>query len=79
MDIDNLNLEEPIAEVDDFLLQLTIKHKFSGLLTSSIMLARLMWLNNQCDSTDDFRKLLISVTEGIDNKEFEVPDQGDMH
>jgi hypothetical protein len=79
MDISDLNLEEPIAEVDDFLLQLAIKYKLPGLLLSSIMLARLMWLNKQCDSTEDFKRLLISVTEGIDNKEFEVPNQGDMH
>ena len=79
MDINQLNLEEPIAEVDDFLLQLTIKHKFSGLLTSSIMLARLMWLNKQCDSTEDFKKLLVSIAEGIDNKKFDTPDQGNMH
>ena len=79
MDINQLNLEEPIAEVDDFLLQLTIKYKFSGLLTSSIMLARLMWLNKQGDSTDDFRKLLLSIVEGLDNKKFDTPDQGNMH
>jgi hypothetical protein len=79
IDIDQLNLEEPIAETDDFLLQLSIKYKLSGLLTSSIMLARLMHLNNQCGSMDDFRKLLSSVADGIDNKEFKVPDQGNMH
>jgi hypothetical protein len=79
MDISDLNLEEPIAETDDFLLQLAIKYKLSGLLTSSILLARLMHLNNQCGSIDDFRKLLTSVSDGIDNKEFQIPDQGNMH
>jgi hypothetical protein len=79
MDITELNLEEPIAEVDDFLLQLAIKYKLPGLLLSSILLARLMHLNNQFNSTDDFRKLLATVAEGIDNREFQVPDQGNMH
>lgn len=79
MNINDLNLEEPVAEADDFLLQLAIKYKLSGLLTSSILLARLMHLNNQFGSIEDFRKLLHTIADGIDNKEFQVPDQGSMH
>ena len=79
MNIDDLELEAPIAEVDEFLLQLTIKYKFPALLTSSVMLARLMWLNRQSDSTEDFGKLLSTVVQGIHNKEFTIPEQGSMH
>jgi hypothetical protein len=79
MNISELQLEQPITEVDDFLLEMAIKHKLPSLLLSSIVLARLMHLNNSFNTIDDFKTLLDSISQGIKNKEFEVPDNSKIH
>ena len=70
---------EPVAEVDDFLLQFCIKNKFPALLASSVILARLMWLNKQSGSPEDFSKLLHSVADSLDNNELDIPPSKSMH
>jgi hypothetical protein len=79
MNIDELQLEQPITEMDDFLLEMSIKHKLPSLLLSSIVLARLMHLNSAFNTMDDFKSLLDSISKGIDNKQFEIPDNSKVH
>ena len=79
MNVDDLDLMEPVADVDEFLLHFAIKNKFPALLVSSIVLARLLWLNRQSDSTEDFGKLLQSIASSIDNKEFDKPINKNLH
>lgn len=77
--IDDLDLAEPVADVDEFLLSFAIKNKFPALLVSSIILARLLWLNRQSDSSEDFGKLLHSISSSIDKKEFDKPIDKNLH
>jgi hypothetical protein len=79
IDINDLDLMGPVGEVDDFLLQFCIKNKFPALLASSILLARLMWLNNQANSSEDFAKLLHSIADSIDKNEFDKPIDKKLH
>ena len=79
MNVDDLNLAEPVVEVDEFLLSFAIKNKFPALLVTSIVLARLLWLNRQSGSTEDFSKLLQSIASSIDNKEFDKPIDKKLH
>ena len=79
MNIDDLDLMGPVGEVDDFLLQFCIKNKFPALMASSVVLARLMWLNNQANSNEDFAKLLHSIANSIDKNEFEKPLDKKLH
>ena len=79
IDIDNLELMGPVGEVDDFLLQFCIKNKFPSLLASSIVLARLMWLNKQGSSSEDFARLLHSIADGITKGELEIPTGKNLH
>ena len=76
---DDLELMGPVGEVDDFLLQFCIKNKFPSLLASSVVLARLMWLNNKSNSTEDFAKLLHSIADGITKGELEIPTGKNLH
>jgi hypothetical protein len=79
INIDELQLEAPITDVDNFLMETSIKYKLPALLISSIVMARLMHLNNQFDTTGDFKNLLQAIIGGIENKEFNIPDKGNMH
>jgi len=76
---DDLELMGPVGEVDDFLLQFCIKNKFPSLLASSIVLARLMWLNRQGSSSEDFAKLLHGIADGIDKGELDIPIGKNLH
>lgn len=78
-DIDDLDLMGPVAEVDEFLLQFCIKNKFPALMVTSVILARLVWLNKQADSTEDFAKLMSSVVDSIDKKELDKPLDKKLH
>jgi hypothetical protein len=71
MNIDDLNLQPCVDEVDEFLLKFCLTHKFPALMTSSIIMARLLHLNKQVGDVDDFGKLLLTVSDGIVNKEYE--------
>lgn len=79
IDIDDLELMGPVGDVDDFLLQFCIKNKFPALLASSVVLARLMWLNRQGSSSEDFAKLLHGIADSIDKNEFEKPIDKKLH
>jgi hypothetical protein len=79
VDIDDLDLMGPVAEVDEFLLSFCIRNKFPALLASSVLLARLLWLNKQGQSQEDFAKLLHSVADSIGNKEFDKPIDKKLH
>lgn len=79
IDIDDLDLMGPISEVDEFLLQFCIKNKFPALMVSSVILARLLWLNRQAGSSEDFSKLLLTVSHGIDNKTYDKPIDKKLH
>jgi hypothetical protein len=70
--VDDIDLSGAVAEVDEFLLQLSIKNKFSPLVASSVILARLVWLNSIGNSTEDFSKLLGTIVNGIDDKTYDV-------
>ena len=79
VDIDDLDLMGPISEVDEFLLSFCVRNKFPALLASSVILARLLWLNRQAHSTEDFSKLLHSIADSIVNKEFDKPIDKKLH
>jgi hypothetical protein len=79
IDIDDLDLMGPVSEVDEFLLQFCIKNKFPSLMATSVIMARLVWLNKQGGSTEDFAKLLESVVESINNKELDIPTDKNLH
>ena len=74
MNIDDLDLQPFVDEVDEFLLKFCTTHKFPALLASSIFLARLLHLNKQAGSVNDFAKLLGTVSNGIENKDYERPE-----
>ena len=79
MNVDDLDLMGPVGEVDDFLLQFCITNKFPSILASSVILARLMWLNKQSGSTEDFSKLLHSVADSITLGELDIPTGKNLH
>ena len=79
IDIDDLDLMGPVAEVDEFLLQFCMKNKFPSLMATSVIMARLVWLNRQGGTTEDFGKLLLSVVDSIDKKEFDIPIDKKLH
>lgn len=74
MNIDDLNLQPSVDDVDEFLLKFCIQHKYPALMLSSIVLARLLHLNKQAGDVNDFGKLLRTVADGIENKEYEKPE-----
>lgn len=69
-DID-ADLEMAVEEVDLFLTEFCMKYKSPPLMTSSVLLARLVSLNSLSDTMGDFGKLLSSIVVKIDNKELE--------
>ena len=74
IDINELNLQPSVDEVDEFLLKFCIQHKYPSLMASSIILARLLHLNKQAGNIEDFSKLLATISVGIHNKDYGVPE-----
>jgi hypothetical protein len=74
IDINELNLQPSVDDVDVFLLKFCFEHKYPSLMASAIILARLLHLNKQAGNAEDFAKLLATVSVGIHNKDYEVPE-----
>jgi hypothetical protein len=79
MELDDLELGNAVSEVDEFLLQFIIKNKFPALLASSVILARLLWLNKQANTTEDFSKLLGTISDGMVNQKYDLPKDRKLH
>ena len=75
IDIDDLNLQPSVDDVDEFLLKFCMEHKFPVLMASSIILARMLHLARQANVTEDFAKLLATISVGIHNKDYEKPEK----
>jgi hypothetical protein len=56
-------LLEVSVKVDKFLLDIVQEYEMPALALSAVMLARLMLINNEVQSTDDFKKLMSVVSE----------------
>ena len=56
-------LLEVSVKVDKFLLDLVQEYEMPALSLSAVMLARLMLINNEMQSTNDFKKLMGVVSE----------------
>ena len=74
MDINDLALADAVNEFDELLLSFCVKHKFPALLATSVVLARLLHLNKQAGNVDDFGKLLLTVSQGIENRDYIKPE-----
>jgi len=77
MSVDDKHLENIILELDDYLLKFANKHKLSALLLSSIMLARLTWMNKLAGDPEDFSKLLTTIIDSIEQEQIETT--GNLH
>ena len=75
INIDDLNLQPSVDDVDEFLLKFCMEHKFPVLMASSIVLARMLHLARQANVTEDFAKLLATISVGIHNKDYEKPEK----
>lgn len=75
INIDDLDLQPSVDDVDEFLLKFCMEHKFPVLMASSIILARMLHLARQANVTEDFAKLLATVSVGIHNKDYEKPEK----
>ena len=51
------------TQVDTFLVQTAVEHETPALALSAVILARLLLLNSEADSAQDFKKLLGAVSE----------------
>jgi len=51
-------LLEVSTKVDNFLLEIAKENEMPALALSAVILARLMLINNEFQSTDDFKKLM---------------------
>jgi len=51
-------LLEVSTKVDKFLLEIAEQNEMPALALSAVILARLMLINNEMQSTDDFKKLM---------------------
>jgi hypothetical protein len=74
MNIDDLNLQPSVDDVDEFLMKFALTYKYPALMVTSIILARLLHLNKQTGDVNDFSKLLRTVSDGIENKDYETPE-----
>jgi len=54
---------EVSTKVDKFLLQIAEENEMPALALSAVVLARLMLINNEFQSTSDFKKLMGVVSE----------------
>jgi hypothetical protein len=59
----NEKMLEVSTKVDKFLLQIAEENEMPALALSAIVLARLMLINNEFQSTSDFKKLMGVVSE----------------
>ena len=59
----NEKLLEVSTKVDNFLLKIAEENEMPALALSAVVLARLMLINNEFQSTDDFKKLMGVVSE----------------
>jgi hypothetical protein len=57
------------GQVDTFLMQTAIEHETPALALSAVILARLLLLNGEANSTEDFKKLMgvVSATPILKN------------
>lgn len=62
--MEDKNLEILSNEMDELLVKTCIRHKVSPLILSSVILARLMHLNQSAHSLDDFKQLMTEVSTG---------------
>jgi len=62
-------LLEVSTKVDKFLLEIAEQNEMPALALSAVILARLMLINNEFQSTDDFKKLMgvVSATPILKN------------
>ena len=51
------------GQVDTFLMQTAIEHETPALALSAVILARLLLLNGEANSAQDFKSLLSAVSE----------------
>jgi hypothetical protein len=56
-------LLEVSTKVDNFLMEIANENEMPALALSAVILARLMLINNEMQSTDDFKKLMGVVSE----------------
>lgn len=56
-------LIEISRNVDSYISQLAAKYGISPLSLSAVLIARCMVFNNEAESTEDFLKLLASITK----------------
>jgi len=56
-------LLEVSTKVDNFLLEIANENGMPALALSAVILARLMLINNEFQSSDDFKKLMGVVSE----------------
>ena len=56
-------LLEVSTKVDNFLLEIANENEMPALALSAVILARLMLINNEFQSSDDFKKLMGVVSE----------------
>jgi len=56
-------LLEVSTKVDKFLLDIAQENEMPALALSAVILARLMLINNEMQSTDDFKKLMGVVSQ----------------
>ena len=56
-------LIEISRNVDSYLTQLAVKYEITPLSLAAVIIARTMLFNNEAGSTEDFLKLLASVTK----------------
>jgi hypothetical protein len=59
----NEKMLEVSTKVDKFLLQIAEENEMPALALSAVVLARLMLINNEFQSTSDFKKLMGVVSE----------------
>ena len=56
-------LLEVSTKVDNFLMEIANENEMPALALSAVILARLMLINNEMQSTNDFKKLMGVVSE----------------
>ena len=64
----DVDLVKCVALVDEFIMYLCIKEKMPSLGATAIILARLVWLNKQAGTSDNFVRLLEEVKEKASRK-----------
>lgn len=65
-------LLEITREVDDILCMLIEKYQIGPLLVSSVLLARLMRMNDEIDNAVEFKDLMLKIIEKTKDKDKQV-------